>query len=319
MGRAARPGTLEGHSSAGEWSLLTHDMSNLQAHWGPMVRVAHSVLGSWDEAEECAAQALAQVAERQPANIRNLEAFLVTIARRRALDRYRTIERNRRRDSALASREAAWAVDVAEDVVARHAARWLEMEAQRRLTPRAYRLLRAAADGQAVDTIAREESMTVRAVQSSLQRSRTLLRDVWARSLAVFGAAAALMRRAFVGAAPPAVAAALWTLLVVVPNFSANPAPVPPTQSDSSDGHDPNVVPGVSAIATPRGPTRTPRQSVSKPTPSEPSTVMVVHGPGGTSTTIDDREHGSGGDEDLVGGLVECLKNFKVTRENIGC
>lgn len=305
--------------------MLAYDQSELHVHWGPMVRVAHSVLGSWDEAEECAAEAMAQVVERKPTGIRNLEAFLVTVARRRALDRYRTLDRDRRRDSALAGRESAVTVDAADDVATRDEARWMEREARRRLTPRAYRLLRAAADGQALSGIAYDERLTVRAVQSSLQRSRTLLREVWARTLVVVGAALAVARRSFIAAAPIAVAAVVLTMLTLLPHSQTEHSPEQPHLDPATPLSGQFQIGRQQASVTSRqrkviasGPAVSARHRVDPDSPSR-RTVLVVPGPAGTSTTVDDRKHGSGPDATLIGGLVECLQNLVLSRENIGC
>ena len=93
-------------------------------HWEAMVSASRSVLGSSEDAYDCAAEAMAQVLERAPQDVVNAEAFLVTVARRRAIDHYRRGQRERRRDAQLAAYEQTSVVDIAEDVARRAEAAW---------------------------------------------------------------------------------------------------------------------------------------------------------------------------------------------------
>ncbi|MDP9164824.1 MAG: hypothetical protein M3O32_01950 [Actinomycetota bacterium] len=98
-------------------------------HWDAMVAASLNVLGSRDQAHDCAAEAMAQVLQRRPADIANLEAFMVTVAKRRAIDRHRARARDRRRDARLAGEAAITLPDLAEDIAARAEARWADEQA----------------------------------------------------------------------------------------------------------------------------------------------------------------------------------------------
>lgn len=55
------------------------------------------MLGNHDEARETVADVLAQVLAKPPTRVRNAEAFLVTMAKRRAIDQLRATRSDRRR------------------------------------------------------------------------------------------------------------------------------------------------------------------------------------------------------------------------------
>src|SRR3954463_7143563 len=102
------------------------------AQWDAMVHAANGVLGSRDDAAECATQALVQVLERPPVEVLNPEAFMVTIARRRAIDHVRSQARYRK--AAMRSAPADLAIaDIAEAVCEREQAAWVDELARRRL------------------------------------------------------------------------------------------------------------------------------------------------------------------------------------------
>jgi RNA polymerase sigma factor (sigma-70 family) len=180
-----------------------------------MVLAARPVVGGLDEAHECAAQAIVQYFEHAPAEVANLEAFLVTIAKRRAIDHVRAQARARLRDERYAHETALSAPDVAEDVAARAEARWADQEARRLLHPRVYHLVQLVADGMPLAEVARQLDMTERAAQSHLLRARRVVRAALARTLAALGLGVAAVRRWWGPAAVTApVLAAVFVLAI---------------------------------------------------------------------------------------------------------
>jgi len=289
---------------------------DLLAYWNPMVRVARGVLGSQQDAEECAGEAIAQVLERQPEGVENLEAFLVTVAKRRAVDRLRTVMRERRRDTQLAVQAEAQFCDPAEQVVDRAAAAWLSAEAQRRLSPQSMRILRATSDGEDLRTIAAREGLTFRAAESDLFRSRRLLRGVWARALAGLAAAWAGVRRALLPAAPAAVAAA--ALLMLLPAFLTAPSPAEPRSQEPSPTGPPLAARTQETVSPDRRPSA-PAPTPERTTTAGTSPVLLREGDPAGSTIVQKDRHGSGPDAGLVGGAIECLTNLTLDPHHLGC
>jgi DNA-directed RNA polymerase specialized sigma24 family protein len=302
-----------------------HAQAEIEEHWRAMVRVARSVLGSRDEAEECAGAAMVQVLERQPAGVRSLEAYMVTVAKRRALDRLRILHRSRRRDLLLAAQSGVGIADIAEDVVARDEARWMDEQARQRLSAQSFRILQAVANNEELEHVARREGITLRAAQSDLFRSRRLLRSVWARTLAFLGGAWALGRLRPVTAVAPLTAVGL--VLVLLP--SAGGSLIAP--SEAVPIRVPLFAHGNSAFVTTAVPGRTTRvSSASKAAKATPTVVAlettsrsthpvtVVRSPAGT-TVIQKEQHGSGPSGDPVTGAVECIAHVSLDPHNLGC
>lgn len=301
---------------------MTFRREELEGHWRPMVRVARSVLGDRDEAEECAAAAILQVLERGPQDVQNLEAFMVTVAKRRAVDRLRRLDRARRRER-LAS-QLLPVEDVAEDVVARAEARWMRQEARLRLNEQSYRILQAVADGEDMKVIAARERLTVRAAHSDLFRSRRLLRAVWARTLAILAGLWAMVRRGTVAA--PAMAAAA-TLLTILPS-------VTPHQPPDSAGDRPKVefAPGATAYVvtvypqdgssvTKPGPAVNvrPREQTRRPGSQRSRTVLIEAADPAGRTTVTRERHGEGPDAGPAGTVFECVEALRLDPHNLGC
>lgn len=305
---------------------MTWTREQLHEHWGPMVRTARSVLGPGDGAEECAALALLQVLERPPSDVDNLQAYLVTVSKRRAIDRRRASDRARQRDERLAARSQLSVADVAEDVVDRAEARWLEEEARARLDPMVYRLLRRVADGEPVVAVAADLGMTVSSANSHLHRARKLLREVWARTLGVLGLLLAAGRRSR-GAVVPATAAAALLFGLPVPGpawESGGPGSAQHASGVSKHGVLAYVPPleGASRPSTRKARAK-PHRAAHPPTGrigspgSRP--VVRVNEPLGASTRVEHRPAGSGPKAGPVAGAFECLANVQVTSTHIGC
>lgn len=303
---------------------MTYTREDLEEHWRPMVRVAHSVLHDRAEAEECAATAIVQVLERTSASVDNLEAFMVTVAKRRAVDRLRSLERARHRDQRLCAQLRVPVTDVAEDVVSRAEARWLDQEARSRLSEQSYRILQAVADGDDMKEVAAREQLTLSAAHSDLFRSRRLLRSVWARALAILGVLWGSMRRGAVTA--PTVAAAA-TLVLLVPGVTPHRGPV--SGDDGPGGttgpvgaayvEPVDVQPHSARATSPEKVEPTPGPDVRVTAPRETRRVVFdLHDSAGRTTVTKER-HGTGPDAGPVGTILECVEMLSLDPHHLGC
>lgn len=303
---------------------MTLSREQLDEQWGPMVRTARSVLRSRDEAEECAAAAVLQVLEKQPIDVGNMQAFMVTVAKRRAIDRLRALERGRNRDGRLAAQSKLTVPDVAEEVVARAEARWLAQEARERLDPKVYDLLEMVADGIDIADAAAAKEMTLCAAHSHLHRARKLLRQVWAKTLTVLGLTWCGSRRIAGVAGATAASAAV---IVLMPSWhpaqlGQTPYPVAPGSvhlgSGGTDAAYDQQLSATSAVSPSPSRTSTRLRTRDTRTPQGGGNV-TVNEPLGSSTTIEDDQHGSGEPDNLLEGAVDCVLNIQVDPSHVGC
>jgi DNA-directed RNA polymerase specialized sigma24 family protein len=310
---------------AGMGGTVTWSREQLEQQWGPMVRAARGVTGNREEAEECAAQALLQVLERQPADVANLQAFMVTVAKRRGLDRLRMLERIRIRDSRLEGLAEHSIADVAENVVARAEACWIDQQARELLRPQVYALLQMIADGRTMSESARALSISERAAQSHLHRARTLLRATLANALAAIAVLGLRLKRSAAASASMTLAA---TALLLIPAHLGGgamdtPGPseaptvgivmVSPVDSAASGRAGRPVLAGVAGRRAPVGqPTSVPAQRNTRP-------LLKVREPLGATTRVREDRHGSGPPAGPVGTVTECLNNLELTAQHVGC
>lgn len=293
---------------------MTYSRDELEQQWRPMVRAATRLLGCPHEAEECAATAILQVLEREPA-IDNLEAFMVAVAQRRAIDRLRSLERSRIRDRRLAMINWHPEADVAEDVTSRAEARWLRDQAQRRLTPQSWRILTAVADGEDLQRVASRENMTRRAAESDLFRTRRLLRAVWARTLAAASATWVITRRG-IAVSVPAVAVAF--VVFATPSGPAETIRLPGSEIDSIGQSPPSPRPGrtsTPALAAKSAPApihSALRSSQSSTAHSAARRILQSNDPAG-STTVSRETHGQGSNTSGAEAVLECVENLDVS------
>lgn len=296
---------------------MKSDAERLNDHWGAMVRTAHSVLGDRTEAEECAAHALAQVYEQRPDDVLNMEAYLVTVAKRRAIDRLRGLERCRRRDARLSVQESAAVADVAEDVVRQAEARWMAAEAERLLAPPIFTLLRRVADGDDVAIIASDLGLTKSSAHTHLHRARKLLRGVYAKALAVLALGWLGLKRSAL-AAPVVLAAALVLAPALGAADDTNAAPTTPAlEVEAIVTFLPAARPAPLAVPKRQG------RSVSRQRPTSampvPPPVARVAGPWGVGVVVEQRHRGTPEQDGVVKGALGCVRDFQVAVSHIGC
>lgn len=296
--------------------------SQVWDHWAAMVLAARPVVGTLDEARDCASQAIVQYLEQDPGDVANLEAFMVTIAKRRAIDVARARARARVRDERFAHEVSLTAPDVAEDIAARAEAFWADEQARRLLQPRVYQLLQLVADGVPLAEVAKRLDMTERAAQSHLLRARRLVRSALTQTIAALGLAWAAVRRLSGPAAvtAPALAAALVLAIGTSVSPPATEAPALAIQPrvtfvPDADAHATSTAAGASTASI----RRTGSAAGSTTTTSRPQaeTALKVKTPvGGVAVEERDDGHRSNGTVERV---LHCLQNFRVELNYQGC
>jgi len=192
--------------------------ADLWTHWDAMVRAARRVLGCRDRAEETAADVIAELVASPPnGDIRNLEAFLVTVARRRAIDRFRADLSARRRLERYAAGQQGHVVDASDAIAERDEAAWVDAQARLLLPERGYDVLRLVADGVPLEEVAHTLSITRRAAEGHLRRARITLRSALAKTIAALGLLLGSVKRSTATAGPATAVAASVVLLLVLP------------------------------------------------------------------------------------------------------
>ena len=298
--------------------------ADLAAEWRPMVNAAHGVLGSWQEAEECASVALLQVLEQPPVDINNMQAFLVTVAKRRAVDRLRSLERDRRRQRRLMSWVEDASPDIADDVACRAEASWIDEQARLHLRSHVYGVLRHVADGLTVEEAAIRLGMTERAARSHLRRARVLMRKVLAKAVAPVVAILLWARRQSSAAALTGLGTAAFCAI-------ASLTGLPGAAGSGGETILPALRPAVAMTGAAHGPTTkappgpvhgasgsVPRSSSTRRAPST-SDLAQVREPLGASTALVEAHHGQGPKVGPVQTVVDCLAAVQVSPDRIGC
>ena len=302
--------------------LTTH--SELIAHWPAMVRAAQSIVRSQQDAEDCAAACLAQMCARPMDPCDNLEALLITVTKRRAIDLVRSHEAERRRETRLAHIAPVESHDLAQEVVDRAEARWFDTAARRHLRPHVYALLERLAADMPIGEAAAELGMTRRAAESHLLRARRALREALPRAMAGVVIAFGCLRRFSARTAGPALTAVSAGCVMLLPSVSGwlhdtrhAPSAIAPFRGDSRPATSAELTADTTATAVPplRAVTRSTakRQSV-----DDPPTTVVLHGPGSSEVFVKEGDTG-GGEEGLVEVLMACVRDFQLTPERIGC
>lgn len=296
------------------------DGPELFASWQAMVRVCERVLGSRDDAEDCASEALLQAFADGLDDVENVEAWLVAIAKRRAMDVLRRRVRNRTQLLRLASRCDVSDADPAERVADEAEARWLSARADELLTAPARAVLRVVADGGSVNDAAHRLAMTRRSAESHLHRARLTLRAARVALPAFVLAAVRSLRRPV---SAPSVAL-MATVAMVAPAYLTPARPDRPV--------NPVVVPVVSDVKadSPKagGAERTPTNARATRSVTGSRVVAGVRTPAPkrnvarvptSAAVVGVSMQARGGPSDFPGAVMDCLERFEVLGEHIGC
>jgi DNA-directed RNA polymerase specialized sigma24 family protein len=303
---------------------VTADVDVFAEHWGAMVRSARGVLGCAEDSEDCAGQALGQVCAQDTRDVANMEAYLVTIAKRRAIDSLRQADRARRLTARVAnlSSDSSICPDIADAVARRDEARWITEEARRRLRPDVFALLRRVADGDQVHSVAADLGMSEPAARAHLNRARKLLRGVYRSAMAGLGLSWLATRRATPALVPATVAVAILASPWATPSEGPRSARLP--QGTLS-------VPERTEISTPGSRSelaRPPSLAVTPLTPSQPGGAVrkpevrgelaTLDPPGATRVSVEERSGGQEGGN-VVDDVVHCLTTVTVSSSHVGC
>jgi RNA polymerase sigma factor (sigma-70 family) len=284
-----------------------------------MVLAARPVVGTLDEARDCASQAIVQYLEQDRRDVANLEAFMVTIAKRRAIDHVRARERARVRDDRYAHEVVLSAPDVAEDVATRAEARWADREARRLLQPKVYELLTLVADGVPMGEVAQRLGMTERAAQSHLLRARRTVRAALARTLAALGIAVGSVRRWWGPAAvsAPVLAAALVLAIgtATAPRLPRSPV-LTLLPGTTSSPHVEVVADETHRVAAHRR-TSSSAARTEAAVPTRPREDVHVQTPVG-SVAVEDRDTGHHSDS-YAEEVLWCLQHLRIELHYQGC
>jgi RNA polymerase sigma-70 factor (ECF subfamily) len=280
-----------------------------------MVCACERVLSSHAEAEDCASEALLAVLERGGLDkVDNEEAWLVRIAKRRAIDAVRRDVRGRRRALRLAVQaDPQAAADIAEAVVEQAEARWLSRTAQEVLPETSAQVLAAVADGHTIAEAADRLGMTKRAAESHLHRARAALRAALSATLGLLAALGWTLRRAAHGA-PVAVLAAATAFLVAPQLIVSQPVPagIAPERSFSR--------PAVAVTQRPGSPA--PPRHVVRVRPASARPAHGTNAQGNTRTVAGAvvlRTQYRSSPDDPVGGVLWCAKHLVVSTKHVGC
>lgn len=281
-------------------------------------RACRHLVPSREDAEDCASEAITWALSHPESlqGVANVEGWLVTVARRKAIDMARDAGRRQRCDGRLQSWEEPAHPDHAEAVADRAEAAWVARRAEAALPARTHSVLSALSRGESVVEAADSLRLTPRAVESHLLRARRRMRTILTVAGAALGALAGGMRRGAPATAPLALAAFSVALLVhqgptpAAPDGEASPRP--PAVVTLAD--DAVRLPAVRPHVASRTSLPQLRRAAVRSRPS--ATIAAVETPAGPATVESvDR----GGETGPVAAVMGCLDNLTVSPEMIGC
>lgn len=283
-------------------------------------RACRRVLGSAQDAEDCASEAIVVALSdlETLGSIRSIEAWLVTVARRRAVDlvRSRTSERN------SFERISHWSIasesDHAAEIADRDEARWVADRLPSMLPATTLAVVQHRSRGETVSETARELRLTERAVESHLLRARRRLVGL----LATVPAWAAFMTRRTgkVGVATASVTMVAVSLAVIhaqAPGAHHQAAPlhvVAPVTSVTQP--DAAAVTRVIGVARPSVVRRSVTAPMAARTALKSREVAKAPTPVATVTVTNEDRGGATGP---IAGTMKCIHEFQVNLNHIGC
>ena len=296
----------------------------LMEAWPAMVRVCRTVLGNRDDAEDCAAEAIVAVLQDdRHTSATSIEAFMVTVARRRAVDFVRRRASERRRDTRLAGFAEARGVDIAEAVADQAEARWLANEALTSLTPGAHAVLAQLADGATVVETARRLGLSRRSVESHLLRARRALRQAIGAMLALLGWILGGVRRS---SAPITAVAAAVAVVAAVTVTAAPPAPASEAGTTTTAGTRlVRVEPGAAhereqsrvAPPPPKVDDRPAAAPPARPVPPQPAAQVARVVTPAVQADVTSRSSEERGVQ--ISDVTHCVEQLEVSLEHVGC
>ena len=291
-------------------------------------RVCTPLLGSLDDAEDCAAEAVLEALQRQDkmAQVDCVESWIVTIAKRRAFDLVRRREAERRRFDKLAvvaAREVQSPDPAIEELLDRAEASWLHSES-RALPPATQAALAKVMEGMSPAEAAISLGLSKRAVENHLFRARQQLRARWLKSIAAVTGLLTVGRR--LGrpsmAKPVAAASAVSIALPLAVLVGVAPHGHHHDQVASAPAVSPlHVVARIITVRHPAGVRTNPRSRTQVHVVGSTSTTHVVTSvtpAPGTSVKVIRGDNGkpSSGPVDTI---KQCLADFHLSVDYIGC
>lgn len=283
-------------------------------------RACRHLVPSRDDAEDCASEAItwALAHPDRLQGVANVEGWLVTVARRNAIDMARDAGRRQKCEGRLQAWDELPHPDPAEDVADQAEAAWVASRAQAALPARTHSVLSALSRGESVIEAAESLRLTPRAVESHLLRARRRMRAILTIATGLIGVLGGAVRRSAPASVPLAVAA--FSIVVLVHQSPIEPADGPSTAALPGGRAAVALVDSevpVPSRATAPAVRPASAQAQLAAAPSRQSTTVAEVGVPEASATIESQDRG--GDTGPVAAVTGCLENLTVSPELIGC
>jgi RNA polymerase sigma factor (sigma-70 family) len=304
------------------------EIAELAAAVPAAARACRAILWSREDADDCVGAALEQALRaRQTTTLECPRAWLISVAKRRALDLAKRRAREERRAATQVAAETMFFADPTSSVDDEHEADWLWRQAQA-LPPTTVRVLASIRGGATVAEAASDLGITKRAAESHVLRARQRLMSAWRCTLSVGGGFPLAMRRILGSVAAPAtaVAAVAGAALLVLPTAQHPASPGSATRAPGSVAvavREPvaahPLTPRLRADvvnASPHGHIRAVPATGSGRAPRRRAVHAAVGTPAGPVTV---QEKDRGGPDGVVTGTAKCLSELEVSARRVGC
>lgn len=218
------------------------DERNSDAAWAALlperdaaVRVAAARCSQWDDAEDCAHDALVRAATFPTLDVDRAGRLLMTTTARLAVDRHRRDRARARAELAAAARAFTQAGSPEDDICDRAEADWLARQVDD-LPPTERSVILARAAGETTRQTAARLGLAEKTVENALGRARSKMTRRWRETLSGLLLPIALARKAFgahtaLSSTAMALAAATGVTVVIVGHATAPPAATVPAPS----------------------------------------------------------------------------------------